>query len=365
MPEVRVYSNNIPNKYKSVPYEFGDETLESILEQVEPRIITDPWLFRVAIGYDLFNDLNISINTCLVYGDSISIYQCDQTVEVGSSKILIYIKSQTHETLKIYVNPSEPIQKIQFYVREKYKINSYENIYLSYGEEIALNTSKTLNDYSITNGSILFYDDPWLIPNPDVQNFGQELNKPLKIKWKSNAPKWRVAFAGLCLEGKCRNKFCEAYEKMVVMNMGVPIIYHLYMPNQKPTNCPLCHEYVKPETCAFNNCKWRYVGIREYGNDKFKRVPSGDERNIWNEVDNEYYRFEGFNNESWLNLVLETRKNDHCLTSSYICGICFSDTLREIKTLDSCKHQFHIDCMDQWFKSSNVCPTCRSICDSF
>ena len=70
----------------------------------------------------------------------------------------------------------------------------------------------------------------------------------------SRAPKWRTINYGLNLEGRCENPSCKAFGKMVITRMGCPIVYKLDFPHKKPTNCPMCEEYVKPETCGFYEC---------------------------------------------------------------------------------------------------------------
>ena len=44
-----------------------------------------------------------------------------------------------------------------------------------------------------------------------------------KYEWNKSAPDWRIAHKGLCLEGRCQNEQCKAFNKMVVINMGVTI----------------------------------------------------------------------------------------------------------------------------------------------
>lgn len=37
---------------------------------------------------------------------------------------------------------------------------------------------------------------------------------PIKLEWSATAPSWRRARHGLCLEGECTNRYCEAYDSM-------------------------------------------------------------------------------------------------------------------------------------------------------
>lgn len=49
------------------------------------------------------------------------------------------------------------------------------------------------------------------------------------------------------------------------------------------------------------------------------------------------------------------------ISDDSICSIC-RDTYEpsQIKTILPCSHEFHQDCLFQWFKSNNSCPMCRS-----
>jgi hypothetical protein len=42
-----------------------------------------------------------------------------------------------------------------------------------------------------------------------------------RSKWSSSAPEWRLAGQGLCVEGKCANRSCEAFGRgNVIMSKG-------------------------------------------------------------------------------------------------------------------------------------------------
>ena len=128
---------------------------------------------------------------------------------------------------------------------------------------------------------------------------------PTEYQWSTTAPSWRMAAHGMCLEGKCCNSKCEAFECMVIMNMGKRVCYQLGMPDHH-TVCPKCNQYVNPTVCAFNNTTWRYVGIK-ITSDGPKRV-----RGEWTYADNNYYRFdpEVCGTAEWSMLVLECYTND-------------------------------------------------------
>ncbi|CAF3024999.1 unnamed protein product [Rotaria sp. Silwood2] len=85
----------------------------------------------------------------------------------------------------------------------------------------------------------------------------------IRRKWSSSAPKWRKAAPGICLEGKCNNSSCDAYQKAVIINIGLRKFDYLQDITKDTSKCPMCSKYVEPITCAFNNCYWRWEGIKQ------------------------------------------------------------------------------------------------------
>lgn len=41
------------------------------------------------------------------------------------------------------------------------------------------------------------------------------------------------------------------------------------------------------------------------------------------------------------------------------CVICQDDIFLEIVRKLSCKHAFHIKCIERWFTTTNICPICK------
>jgi len=63
----------IPNKFKDIEYEFGDEYLETIIKNYDPN--ANPGNSLVIIGENSFKKWDIPIEACLFYGDTISIFK--------------------------------------------------------------------------------------------------------------------------------------------------------------------------------------------------------------------------------------------------------------------------------------------------
>lgn len=153
---------------------------------------------------------------------------------------------------------------------------------------------------------------------------------------------------GLYLEGECTNKSCVAYHRTVIMNIGVPVIFKLGLNTlDHQTNCPMCNEYVKPITCAFNNCYYRYIARIEKRN-RVQKIKSD-----WIQVDNYYSRFNEDNQVSYASLVIETKQInewDRYYNLTEPVGCCYCLSKFESKDTDLVKKNskekvyFHLSC---------------------
>ncbi|CAF3105601.1 unnamed protein product [Rotaria socialis] len=126
-------------------------------------------------------------------------------------------------------------------------------------------------------------------------------NSPKRMEWSSSAPNWRIARPGICLEGKCSNPYCLAHEQLVIINIGIRE-FDLLTESYKISKCPECSKYVEPATCAFNNCMWRWKGLKQSKIDAAPTEVSED----WKLADNAYHRFDETVNGGvmWLQLIL-------------------------------------------------------------
>ena len=130
-----------------------------------------------------------------------------------------------------------------------------------------------------------------------------QVDRMKRIEFSKTAPAWRVVWPGLCLEGVCKNGKCEAHEQMVIANLGITE-FNLNTEKKKFSKCPKCQQYIKPVTCAFNRCEWKYHGQIDNDDDVPRKVEID-----WKKADNAYHRFddESTNTLSWLELVFEVR----------------------------------------------------------
>ncbi|CAF1459470.1 unnamed protein product [Rotaria sordida] len=121
----------------------------------------------------------------------------------------------------------------------------------------------------------------------------------------NNIPAWRRTIPGICLEGSCMNKSCIAFNQgNVVICIGMKKFDIVCDSNESTTKCPMCSTYVDPKRCAFNNCFWRWSGIKQCANNPPSRCFDN-----WKRVGNEYCMFEETTDESlhWRQLMFEAK----------------------------------------------------------
>ncbi|TNV76729.1 hypothetical protein FGO68_gene10106 [Halteria grandinella] len=63
----------------------------------------------------------------------------------------------------------------------------------------------------------------------------------------------------------------------------------------------------------------------------------------------------------WVEKCIKTTKYVKAGEEDVACAICYSDFQEgeDASTL-KCKHQFHPDCVKEWFKKKAICPVCRA-----
>lgn len=116
----------------------------------------------------------------------------------------------------------------------------------------------------------------------------------------SEATEWRITAPGLCLEGRCTDRDCEAEGEMVILNKGFDD-YDLVLGGTETDRCPCCYGDVTPITCTFNNCVWRYRG-KKAGESNVLTGPS-------TEVGDSHERFnEGSEGAEWERLLFQVRR---------------------------------------------------------
>ncbi|CAF2820322.1 unnamed protein product [Rotaria sp. Silwood2] len=193
-----------------------------------------------------------------------------------------------------------------YYLKKTKEEEDPENLLLALNTNTLDEDDKTLSDYSIGPDSMLtltYNDFTGRNPNFGV-HFVDVSNKAglKRTDWAKTAPEWRIASPGLCLEGICKNSTCKASNQKVIMSMGYTEFDVLRDPSSKTTKCPICSKYVNPTSCAFNNCWWKYEGIKQPNESEEPKLIESD----WYHADNAYHYFDEYTSGTvqWRHLKL-------------------------------------------------------------
>jgi hypothetical protein len=80
-----------------------------------------------------------------------------------------------------------------------------------------------------------------------------------KYSWSEHSLWSRSVGHGLCIEGKCTNRNCKAYEQTVIHNNSFKDFDFITSTNAK---CPTCRERIKPERPGFCKCFYKISGVK-------------------------------------------------------------------------------------------------------
>ena len=150
MPTVRILNTNVATLSKDIDYDFGDETLSSIVNKYDSKINNHNT--NLVIGDTFFEDWNVPIEACLFYGDfvSIHIHQIDLIVHFDEKQKVF--RMQNNQTVK----------ELQFEMELSFQVHFAEIKFRSDNYELT-DHSKTLKFYGLNNNSNIFVSEILLL----------------------------------------------------------------------------------------------------------------------------------------------------------------------------------------------------------
>ncbi|KAL7561426.1 hypothetical protein ACA910_009283 [Epithemia clementina (nom. ined.)] len=328
--------------------DFGPETLQA--DRNASSFITENGGKTVGLGKYLCHDKPI-----MVRFDAFT----------KTDKISLYVKTLTGKTITLPLFPLYTrIDDVKLAIQSLEGLPPDQQRLIWAGKQ--LEDALTLEQYRIEKGCTLHLI---LRLRGGATNLLVDVTQSDALRsqaWNKNAPDWRVAAPGLCIEGKCRSPSCRAYRKMVICNVGFRNVDLADLVNVTAT-CPLCDQKIRPIKPGFNNCFWKVSAVKASSPNSIYQTP-------WNRAEDKYSTYDeavaGTCEFSRLQVFvrpLVLRDSEVALASPQRCPVCFSD-VEERKggriPESSCEHVFHHHCWLRWknkvisLGQSPKCPMC-------
>ena len=244
-----------------LPREEGDmitmKEFSSLVKNMLPRGLD---LSRLTVGRSVRGgDHDKPLHFFLLDGSPLFAYTSvpQSTVDVPQSipqsiafpGVQIFVKGISGEMHAIRVPLSASISDVKARMQNRVHIPPDKQRLIFQGKQ--LEDSRCLSDYNVEKSSTLFL--VLRLTGGDLCSGVKFTDVTYKkgiqrLDWSSNAPNWRRARHGLCIEGKCTNRRCKAYGQWVIMNQhytDFDLINDAYL-----CKCPMCDKVVVPVTCA-------------------------------------------------------------------------------------------------------------------
>lgn len=306
-------------------------------------------------------------------GNCARIVAVTQTV-YSCSGVQVFVRSLSGKTRPFTCRLDETIYGLKTKIEARDELPSECQRLICAGKQ--LEDDRTLASYAIQKDStldlVMFLRGGYSVSqSASCQTFADVSGGSLLTRIKfSDAPDWTACCQGLNIEGRCVNSTCDAFNKMVVHQKGFKP-FNLLLDGY--IKCPMCASEVKPITCGFYDCVWKFDGVRA---SDMNFISSQ-----WHDARGEYYY--GFDADeehgcvAWESLLIVAKSREKATVakllvygnSSFVCKndtctICWSKfgstSSRSIAT-SFCGHSFHRACVEEltnWCSRNVTSPRC-------
>ncbi|GMF13659.1 unnamed protein product [Phytophthora lilii] len=320
-------------------------------------------------------------------GDSprfvVTMQRSSNRVQLGKTprhetNVLIIIKTLTNKAIHVRCSLTNTVNYIKARIVDMEKIPMSKQCLIYEGQQ--LEDHLTLSSYDIQDQSQLHLVQLMRGGGMPSRIFADLSDESLltELAFTPNAPEWRMASEGLNPEGRCKNRDCSAFGRMIICPKRFEPFNLL---QDDKVQCPMCRLKVKPRTCGFYNCTWKFDGT--LAGSGFSIISQ------WQDATGKkYHRFadKAHGSAEWESLLIVAKSRDtpikfklsvtamsanlsrNGLATTDVCAICWSEfglTQKKFVITISCGHSFYCSCIDKWSgwcnNSNNLpsCPVCR------
>jgi hypothetical protein len=307
---------NNPSLSKNIivpEYEAEEMTLESLQQKlIIANLKIHIWIsFREPI---FPSDLNIADNR-----DIFPILFKQEKDSCGPYQI--FVRNYTGKDVAFFVSNFNKIEDLGAQIEDK--IGIPKNIQkLTFAGKL-LENGRTLCDYNIQKDSTINLTTQILGGGEregssfvDISNTAGKKEKGVGF----DGPDYLTICCGLNIEGKCTNSLCRANGKTVIHQVGMHV-FDLIL-QQHNVKCPICKKWIKPVTCGFYKCEYKYTGIKK---ERASFPPIKVHAPAWTKTSPtkyEYYDPRKSRVVQWINLKILTRDFTGQSPKTQSCGIC-------------------------------------------